>query len=60
MAFDLELKYLELKGENILRNQNRLEHQIETPSKAEHSDSYINLLTQILVHKWHCKIDLVI
>ena len=58
--FDLELKYLELKGENILRNQSQLGNSMEATSKEEPCDSYISMLIQIQVHKWNCKIDLII
>ena len=58
--FDLELKYLELKGENILRNQSLSGNSTEATSKEEPCDSYISMLIQIQVHKWNCKIDLII
>jgi len=51
----LEYRLLELKGKEIIRNQNDKE---ESSKEIENTDNYIHLLSLITTHKWHVKVTL--
>src|ERR1044072_1153261 len=54
---DLEYRIIKIEGKEILRKQKGKDPQPFNPGQEtdqEDQDSYLNLLSLITTHKWHC------
>ena len=50
---------LELEGREIIKNQTKLSQEDDKKESTD-KESYINLLSLITTHKWHCEITLMV
>ena len=50
---------LELEGREIIKSQTKISQEKDEEKNTD-NESYINLLSLITTHKWHCKAILVV